>query len=236
MPIDMNQNICRTAKGLLVSLFALLVFQACDKSESHQLNVLTGYEFCFADDTLKELRFTTQDSWLVETQSDWLSFPQEKSSASGKIVHDDNTLHSVAVPVYLTHNKSGKTRIAQVDVKSHDYAGAAWYIHYPIFHFLRPSFIYGLVPPAETFLLEMNHESSSACTDSIRFVVHSNWTLENRDLADWLTIQNASGDAGTHSATYSIAKNDGNIARQCRLVLTSSGIENVILVKQGITK
>ena len=229
---------------ICVSVACLSFFSSCTKSDidKHCLDVVypSPYKLLYADQLTDSLIFATFDSYeAISNQPDWITI---MAGASHSINYDSNNLYYLKVLLAFAPNLTGETRVGTVQINSYEYSTAGVYYQtgYLNINNPAPKLKYAnpkdVIPVSATFELQVAGESE---TDSICFTVSQSWTLNFEENADrsWATISNVSGQEGHNNVTLTFTPNTDTVnSRTTTLVLKSSGVSNLITIKQLAAK
>lgn len=225
---------------ICVSVACLSFFFSCNKgdSDNHCLDVIypSPYKVLYADQVEDSLIFATFDSYeAFSNQPDWITIT---AGASHNISYDPMNLYNLKILLAFAPNLTGETRTGIVQVNSYEYSTAGVFYQTGFLNINNPSpqYVYAsskyVIPSSATFELQVAGESE---TDSICFTVSQPWTLNFDDNTDhsWATLEKVSGQEGHNNVKLTFTPNsDTNNARTTTLILKSSGVSNLITVKQ----
>lgn len=225
---------------ICVSVACLSFFSSCNKSDSdnHCLDVVypSPYKLLYADQVEDSLIFKTFDSYeAISNQPDWITIT---AGNSHNISYDPTNQYYLKILLTFTPNLTGETRTGIVQINSYEYSTAGVYYQtgYLNINNPAPKLEYAnskyIIPASASFELQVAGESE---TDSICFTVSQSWTLNFAENADrsWATIENVSGQKGHNNVKLTFTPNtDTRNERTTTLILKSSGVSNLITVKQ----
>lgn len=227
-------------KSLLLVCSLLPFLASCLKDpEHHQLTPIEGPFVFFADHTIDSLRFYTLDSWTVTPQADWITV---EGTSHSEVEYSYMKRYLCRVMLSLKPNTTGQTRVGTVLVQSYEYAYSAPIVQLGILRLSHPGYTVDSWLDEQSRIPDVAHyeliDSAHWEADSICFTVEDNWDLVYADETEpdwlWFDKSKSSGLAGENlSVHFTLTPNtDTENGREAKLKLTSSGIDNIITVRQ----
>ena len=223
-------------KNLLLAGGLLLSLACCTNDpEMHQLSPVELPFILYADQTVDSVCFYTFDSWSVTPQVDWITVDGE---SHGSFSYDYTKRYLCKVFLKLTPNASGQTRSGSVLVQSYDYSYSSPFVQLGMLRVSHPAYTADsyvdetkIIPQTARYVLT---DSAHWTSDSICFIVQSNWDLEFvGDAPEWLSLDKTTDLPGRHRVNLTFEPNtDTENGREAKLKLTSGKVANEIVVRQ----
>ena len=222
-------------KTFLLACSLLSLLASCNDSETHMLTPVEQALIIYADQTVDSLSFYTFDSWTATSQVDWITIDGDSHQ---DFVYDNTKCYLCKAYLNAQPNTTGKTRKGFVLVKSYDYSYSAPFVQLGLLRVLHPLYTVDTWLDEQSRIPEVAHyeliDSAHWTEDSLCFTVENDWGLVFPDGApSWLQLGKETDKGKYKVVDLALEPNtDKQNERVAKLLLTSRGVSNEIIVRQ----